>query len=80
MLPYDRKVDCLVTQFKKALAASMGISNAQAVVVMTTNGYTSNGVSNGGSRVAARFHPHRGSAKSDGLKLKKRANAPHSDA
>ncbi len=69
--PCDRKLATPVKDFKVALAAFLGVSKAQAGIIMTSNGYATNGTSNGITRVAVGFHPERGQSKGDGLQLTK---------
>jgi hypothetical protein len=70
VLPCERKQASPMTDFKKAAADFLCITRMQVGVVMTASGYAHQGASVNGTRVAFGFHPKRGEAKGDGLKLK----------
>ena len=69
-LPCAGKDATLISEFKTHAAKYLGVPKVAVGPVMTSNGYNSNGASNGKDRVAVGFHPERGAAKGNGLKLK----------
>ena len=70
-VPCDRKTATPVKEFKAAVATALGISKAQVGILMTSQGYASDGIPNSRARVVAGFHPQRGQSKGDGIQLKK---------
>ena len=56
-VPCDRKTATPVKEFKAAVATALGISKAQVGILMTSQGYASDGIPNSRARVVAGFHP-----------------------